>query len=73
MDQVSVPAKQGVGPDEEAREVLAGKQSGQSGEQRPISRLERGSADLAFEHRHLVAEHDDLDRQVHIRATRESD
>src|ERR1039458_6055795 len=39
-DELSVPAKQGVGLDEEASETLSGEQPCQSGEPRPVCRLE---------------------------------
>jgi hypothetical protein len=72
-DEVSVPAEQGVGLDEEAPETAAGEQSCQPGEQRPVSRLESRTADLAAEHRHFVAEHDHLDRQLVAGGPRELD
>jgi len=70
---VAVPTKQRVGLDEEAPETLAGEQLCQSGEQRPVNRLECRTADLAAEHRHLVAEHDHLDRQLIAGEPRELD
>jgi len=49
------------------------KESGWTKNPFPVSRLERWSVDLAPEHRHLVAEHDHLDREVRIFATGEPD
>jgi len=65
-DEVSVPAKQGGRLDEEASETLAGEESCQSGEQCPVGRLMRWAVDLASEHRHLMAQDDDLDREVRV-------
>jgi hypothetical protein len=59
-----VPAEQSVGPDEEASETPAGEQSCQLSAQRPVCPLERGTADPAAEHGHLVAEHHHVDGQV---------
>ena len=68
-----MPAQQGCRLDEEAPETLAGEQSCESGQDRPIRRLERRSMDLAPEDRHLVAEHDDLDGEIRVTATDQSD
>jgi hypothetical protein len=40
---------------------------------RPIRRLERWSVHLASEDRHLVTQHDDLDREVRVSGTDEAD
>ncbi|HVA07388.1 MAG TPA: hypothetical protein VNG12_11670 [Acidimicrobiales bacterium] len=39
----------------------------------PGSGPQSGSVDLAAQHRHLVAQHDDLDRQIVLSAAREAD
>ena len=51
-------------------EMPAEEQLCQSGEQRPVGRLERRPVDLAPEDRHLVTEHDDFDRQVRVNLPR---
>ena len=58
-----MPPKQGLGLDEESPRAPATKESTQSGEQRSVRGPQRRSDHLATEDRHLVAEHDDLDRQ----------
>ncbi|MHB1988310.1 MAG: hypothetical protein ACYCSF_10055 [Acidimicrobiales bacterium] len=68
-----MPAQQGCRLDEEASASSAGEQSCQSRQHRSICRLQRGSVHLASEDRHLVAQHDDLDREVRISATDEAD
>lgn len=72
-DKIPVPAQQGCRLDEEVLETLAGEQSCQARQQRSICRFQRGSVDLASEHRHLVAQHDNLDREVRIFASDEAD
>ena len=72
-DEIPVPAQQGCRLDEEVSETLAGEQSCQSRQHRSICWLQHGSVDLASEHRHLVAQDHDLDREVCISATDEAD
>jgi hypothetical protein len=72
-DEVTVPAQQGCRLDEEAPEALAGEPSCQPGQYGPVGRLECRSVDLASEYGHFVAQHDDLDREVRVRATGEPD
>ena len=72
-DKVPVPAKEGRWLHEDAPETLAGEQSCESGQDGPVGRLERRSIDLASEDGHLVAEYDDLDGEVSVPATGESD
>ena len=72
-DKVPVPAQQGLWLNEEAPEPLAGEQSCESGQNGPVGRLQRRSMDLASEYRHLVAQHHDLDSEVRVSATGESD
>jgi len=62
-DQVSVPAKQGLGLDKEPAQTPAAKKSAHSGKQRTVRRAQRRASHLAAEHRHLVTEHDDFDCQ----------
>jgi hypothetical protein len=45
----------------------------ESGQNGPVGRLQRRSMDLTSEYRHLVAQHHDLDSEVRISATGESD
>ena len=63
-DEVTVPAQQGCRLDEEASLAPAREQSPQSGQHRPVGRLQRRTVDLASEDRHLVAQHDDLDGEI---------
>ena len=72
-DKVPVPAQQGLWLNEEAPEPLAGEQSCESRQDRPVGRLQRRSMDLASEDGHLVAQHHDLDSEVRVIATGESD
>ena len=58
-----MPAEQGLGLDKEPSQAPAIKESAQPGEQRPVAGLQRRTGHLAAEHRHLVTEHDDFDRQ----------
>ena len=53
--------------------MVGGKQPCQSRQHGSIRRLQRGSVDLASEDRRLVAQHDDLDREVRIFASDEAD
>lgn len=59
----SMPAKQGFGLDEEPSDTPATKEPAESGEQGSIAGPQRRAIHLTSEHRHLVAEHDDFDRQ----------
>ncbi len=72
-DEVLVPARQGRRLDEEVPEALAGEQSCEPRQHRSIRRLRLGSVHLASEDRHLVAQHDDFDREVRVTATDELD
>lgn len=53
--------------------MLAGEQSRQSRQHRLICRLQRRSAHLSSENRHLVAQDHDLNREVYVTATDEAD
>jgi hypothetical protein len=68
-----VPAQQGCRLDEEVPETPASEQSCDSRRHRSICRLERWSLHLASKHRHLVAQHDDLDGEIGVTATDQSD
>ena len=72
-DQLAVSAQQGLWLDEEVPETLAGEQSCQPAQHRPVGGLQRRSVDLASEECHLVSEHDDLDRELRVAATGEAD
>jgi hypothetical protein len=72
-DEVAVPAQQGCRLDEEVPTTLAGEQPCERGQHRSIRRLERRSMDLASEDCHLVAQDDDLDREIRFSAANESD
>jgi len=60
---IPMPAEQGFGLDKEPPQAPATKESAQPGEQRPVAGPQRRTGHLAAEHRHLVTEHDDFDRQ----------
>ncbi|MHB8289153.1 MAG: hypothetical protein ACYDEY_07950 [Acidimicrobiales bacterium] len=68
-----MPTQQGCQLDEEVPETLAGEQSCESRQHRPIRRCERWSVRLASEDRHLVTQDYDLDREVRVSATDEAD
>ena len=63
-NQVAVPPQQSLGLYEESASMPAVEQSCQPGEQRTIRRPQSRSDDVTSEHGNLVAEHDDLDRQL---------
>ena len=65
-----MPAQQGGRLDQQAVLPAASKEGG---EDCPVGRLQRWAVDLASQHRHLMAQHDDLDRQVRVLATGEPD
>src|SRR5271165_7231688 len=65
-----MPAKQGLGLDEEPPQPAAIKESTEAGEERPVRRSQRRVGHLPAEHHHLMAEHDDLNGQfAALRAT----
>jgi hypothetical protein len=66
-----MPAQQGLRLDEEASRATTEEQSPQGGEHSPVGRLKHRAVDLSSEHRHLVAQHDDFDRQIGVRTARE--
>jgi len=68
-----MPAQQGGRLDEQAVLPAASNESSQGGEDCPVGPLQRWAVDLASQHRHLMAQDDDLDRQVHVVATGEPD
>jgi hypothetical protein len=60
-EQLAVPAKQRRRGDEERRPARAREQSRQCCEHDPVFWFESGAVHLAAQHRHLVAEYQDLD------------
>jgi hypothetical protein len=60
-DEVTMPAHQRVGRDEEHRPTLPIQNTAQPGEQHPIARLEARPWDLMLEDLELFAQHEDLD------------
>ena len=72
-DKVSVPAQQGCRLDDEVPEAVAGDQSCESRQHRPIRRLERRSVDLAPKDRHLETHDHDLDGEIGVTAEDASD
>ncbi len=61
--RISMPAEQGLGPDEEASPTHSPEEPAQPGEDRSDSWLECGPHHLAAQDRDLVSEHDDFDGQ----------
>ena len=59
-----MPPEQGLGLHEEPTSTSSVQESTQPGEQGTIRGSQGRSDDLTTEHGHLVAEHDDLDRQL---------
>ncbi len=72
-NEVAMPAHQAGRLDEEVPETMAWEQLREPRQYRPIRRIERRSWYLASEDRHLVAEHDYLDREIGVASTEESD
>ena len=59
-----MPAQERLGLDEETTPMSPRQQTAQSGQQGPVGRLECRADDLATQHGHLVAQHDDLGRRL---------
>ncbi len=72
-DEVPVPTQLGCRLDEEVPESPAGEQTCEPRQNRSIRRLQRRPVDLASEDCHLVAQHDDLDGEIRVTATDQSD
>ncbi len=72
-DEVPVPTQLGCRLDEEVPESPAGEQTCEPRQNRSVGRLQCRSVDLASEDRHLVAQHDDLDGEIRVTATAQSD
>ena len=68
-----MPTQQGCRLDEEVPESPAGEQTCEPRQNRSVGRLQCRSVDLASEDRHLVAQHDDLDGEIRVTATDQSD
>jgi hypothetical protein len=68
-----MPAEQCFGLDEESPQASAPKEPTQSGEQRPVIGPQCRVRHLAVEHRHLVSEYEDLDREVAVLRAEESE
>ncbi len=68
-----MPAQQRGRLDEAPSLAKAREQSQQAGQHGPVGRLQRRTVDLASEYRDLVAQHDDLDREIGVRAAGEPD
>jgi hypothetical protein len=71
MHQLTMPTEQCVGLDKEPRELRSGNQSAEAGKERTIRWSQSRSGHLPSEDCHLVAEHDDFDRQLLIAPTQE--
>ena len=72
-DQRTMPPEQGVGLDKESGELCSGEQSAEAGQEGSICWLQSGAGHLTTEDGHLVAEHDDLDRQIGVTGPLKSD
>ena len=68
-----MPAQQGRRLDEEVSEAVAGEESCESRQHRPVRRLQRRSVQLASKDCHLVTQDRDLDGEVGVTAEDESD
>ncbi|MGO8870298.1 MAG: hypothetical protein ACLQPH_02655 [Acidimicrobiales bacterium] len=66
LDQLPVPAQQGVGLHEEAMELGTGQQPAETGEKSPVRRAKCWTDYLAAEDRYLMSKHDDLDGQIGV-------
>ena len=58
--QPAVPVEDGLGRDQERTPPLTRDKTGQQGDERPVRPAEAGPADLAAQHRQLVAQDEDL-------------
>ncbi len=72
-DQFPVPAQQGVGLHEEATELGPGDEPCETGKERPVRRPQGRAGHLATEDRHLVAKHDDLNGEIGVVTSSETD
>ena len=72
-DKFPVPAQQRLWLNEEAPEPLAGEQSCESRQNRPVGRLQSRSMDLASKDAHLMAQQHDLDSEVRVPAKGDCD
>lgn len=72
-DEVAVPAQKSCRLDEEGPVTAAGEQPCERGQHRSIRPFEYRPVDLASQDCHLVAQDDDLDREIRFSAANESD
>jgi hypothetical protein len=61
-----MPTEQGVGLDEEPRELRSGDQPAEAGEKRSIPGSQTRASHLPSEDGNLVADHDDFDGQIGV-------
>ena len=73
-DEAAVPVEHGLGRDQERAPPLARDQAGEQGDERPVGPAEAWPADLAAEHRQLVAQDEYLGvlREASLRWARTS-
>jgi hypothetical protein len=64
--QLTMPAEQCVGLDEDAIMLRSGDQLAEAGEECSIRGSQRWAGHLATEDHHLVPKHDDLDGQIGV-------
>ena len=69
----SVPAQEGGRLDEEPLLSSATEEPPQAAKDCSVRRLQRRAIHLAAQHRNLVAQHDDFDREVGVLAARQPD
>jgi hypothetical protein len=65
-DQLTMPAKQGVGLDKQRVELRSGNQSAEASEECSIRGSQNRTGHLSSEKCHLVPEHDDFDGQIGV-------
>jgi hypothetical protein len=68
-----VPAKQGLGLNEETSSASPREESAQPGEKCSVGWPQRRTGHLATEHCHLMAKHDDLDGEFTAFIAKESE
>jgi hypothetical protein len=65
-----VPSEEGLGPDNETTSASLAQEPAQARQHSPVRWAQGGASDLTAQHGDLMAEHDNLDGQVLLRAAR---
>lgn len=68
-----MPSEEGLGPDKEAASASLAQEPAQPRQDGPVRWAQGGSSDLTAQYGDLMAEHDNLDGQVLLRAARQSE